>query len=155
MSMVHFDLAMELAKKIKYYKVRSGIDDKLIQKIEKTFGFKLSPQHYKYYKEYAYLSFEGNEFFGVYPKCFEGDYCANAVVATISDRKDYGLPEKWIPIYNYDEDMAYLDYENLNKEGEPRIIAAYYDGEKYVFEEELAEDLGDYFLSMVKIYYEA
>ena len=152
--MKSFEEAMRIAKDIKYYMTNGGVNDVLVKKIEETFGLKLSPQHYKYYKEYGYISYEGDEFFGVYNKCYEGDYCGNAVVATISDRKDYGLPEKWIPIYNYDEDMAYLDYENLNKEGEPRVIAAYYDGENYVFVEELAEDLGDYFLQMISNYFE-
>jgi len=90
----------------------------------------------------------------LFPEAFEKHINRNAILETLDTRESKNLPHKWIPIYNYDENMAYLDYENLNEEGEPRAIAAHYDGEKYVFLEELAEDLGDYFTKMINDYFE-
>jgi hypothetical protein len=46
--------------------------------------------------------------------------------------------------------MAYLDYENLNPEGEPRVIMAIYTGKQYEVAETLADDLGDFMLGLVE-----
>ena len=61
------------------------------------------------------------------------------------------MPEEWIPIYNFqDGNMAYLDYSSLNAEKEPKVIRAYYNGEKYEIVETLAEDFGDFVLQLVQ-----
>ncbi len=45
--------------------------------------------------------------------------------------------------------MVFLDFENLNDEGEPRIIIAVDKGEGYIFEDEIAEDFGEYLSELV------
>ena len=61
------------------------------------------------------------------------------------------MPKEWIPIYNFDDgNMAYLDYSSLNLEKEPRVIMAFYNGNKYEIVKTLAEDMGDFILQLVE-----
>lgn len=46
--------------------------------------------------------------------------------------------------------MAYLDYSSLNRENEPRVLAAFYNGKKFEVTETVAEDLGDFILGLVQ-----
>ena len=151
MSYNNFQKAMELAKTIEYYENAGKQSKELLEKVEETFGFRLSPQHYEYLHEYGYVMFFGTEFYGIYRDVFEGIYAGNAVVATLQDRDEFNLPKEWIPIYDYsDGQMAYLNYSQLNEDGEPAIIIGLYDGEKYIIIERVAEDLGDFLLQMVQ-----
>ena len=69
----------------------------------------------------------------------------------LNDRKEYQLPNDWIPIFNYDDgSMAYLDYSNRKADGEPKVIMCIYTGEKYEIVEEVAEDFGDFLLQLVE-----
>lgn len=150
MSMKTFEEAIELSKTIEGYRDSGGVDDETIEKIEAIFGFKLSPQHLLYFRKYGDIEYPGKEFYGVYPGCIDGMYNANAVASTIRDRREHDLPKKLIPIYNYDFDMAYLDYDNLDEHGEPRVIAVCLYKEGYFIMDKLAKDLGDYLLLMAE-----
>lgn len=89
--------------------------------------------------------------YGIYPDVFNGVYGDNAVIAPLQDRKKYNLPKEWLPIYDFDDGyMGYLDYGNLNSEGEPRVIMAIYTGKNYEVVEVIAEDFGDFLLQQVK-----
>ena len=124
--------------------------DELIGKIEQVFGFSLSRQHYEYYKEFGWISFFGSELYGIYKNAFEGIYTGNAVIATIQDRRDYNLPLDWIPLYDYDDGyMMYLNYADMNLEGEPRVILGIFTGKQYEVSEIIAEDLGAFLLELV------
>ena len=151
MSYSNFQKAMELAKTIEYYNNAGQQTKELLERVQKTFWFEISSQHYEYLYEYGYVMFLGVEFYGIYKDVFEGIYAGNAIVATLQDREDFGLPKKWIPIYDYsDGQMAYLDYSQLNADGEPAIIVGLYNGEKYIIVERVAEDLGDFLLQVVE-----
>lgn len=142
---------MELAKTIEYYENAGKQSAALLEKVEATYGFKLSPQHDEYLRDYGYVMFFGIEFYGIYKNVFEGIYAGNAVIATLQDREEFNLPKKWIPIYDYsDGQMAYLDYFQLDENGEPPIIVGIYNGEEYIMLEQVAEDLGEFFLQMVE-----
>jgi len=67
-SMRGFELAMMLAKKIEGYMSKGELGSELIEKAEKVFGFKLSPQHYKYYKEYGTIEWKEISFTDCFPK---------------------------------------------------------------------------------------
>ena len=98
-----------------------------------------------------YLSFYGSEIFGIDPDDDSGILEGNSVAYALNDRDEYSLPEEWIPIYDFDDgSMAYLDYSHLNKQKEPRVIMASYDGEEYEVVEILAEDFGDFVLQLVQ-----
>ncbi len=75
------------------------------------------------------------------------EYWKEILVAyALNDRDEYSLPEEWIPIYDFDDGSTgvILYYSHLNKQKEPRVIMASYDGEEYEVVEILAEDFGDF-----------
>lgn len=150
MSYKSYEKAIELAKECKYYTVMDGKTENDITKSESLLGIKFSKQSLSFYKKLGYLSFFGNEIFGIDPNdtdILEG----NSVSYALNDRKRYGLPKEWLPIYNFDDGyIGYLDYGNLNEEKEPRVIMAIYTGEKYEIVEVIAEDFGDFLLQMVE-----
>ena len=152
MSYANFKEAMELAKKCDFYETGKGVSDEIIKKAEEELGIAFSRELYEYLREYGYMEFSGCEFYGITTEDFSEIYCGSIIEATISDRKEYGLPLKWIPILFLDDGYtAYLDYDNLNSEGEPRVIEGIYMGNNYYeMTAILAEDFGDYILQIAK-----
>lgn len=151
MSYQNYKDAMELAKKCKFYTTADGKSQEEIKKSEELLGVKFSKQCREFYEQYGYLSFYGNEIFGIDPDDDSGELEGNSVAYALNDREEYGLPASWIPIYNFDDGaMAYLDYSSLNDDGEPRVIMAEFDGSEYHVEETIAEDFGEFVLQLVK-----
>lgn len=151
MSYQNYKEAMELAPKCKFYTTAGGKSQEEIEKSEELLGIKFSKQCREFYEQYGYLSFFGNEIFGIDPDDDSGELEGNSVAYALNDREEYGLPDEWIPIYNFDDGfMAYLDYSSLNDEGEPCVIAAEYNGSEYQAEETIAEDFGEFVLQLVK-----
>lgn len=143
--------AMELAPKCKFYTTVGGRSKEEIRKSEELLGVKFSAQCREFYEQYGYLSFFGNEIFGIDPNDDSGELEGNSVAYALNDRMEYGLPEAWIPLYNFDDGcMAYLDYSSLNEENEPCVIVATFTGSGYEVVEQIAEDLGEFILSLVK-----
>lgn len=151
MSYQNFIKAMELAPKCKFYTTVGGKTEEEIEKSEKMLNVIFSNQCREFYLKYGYLSFYGNEIFGIDPNDSSGLLEGNSVAYALNDREEYNLPKEWIPIYNFDDgNMAYLDYTSLNAEKEPRVIMAFYNGEKYEIVEKVAEDFGDFILQLVQ-----
>ena len=151
MSYQNYKEAMELAPKCKFYTTAGGKSQAEISKSEELLGIKFSKQCRDFYEKYGYLSFFGNEIFGIDPDDDSGELEGNSVAYALNDREEYGLPDEWIPIYNFDDGlMAYLDYTSLNEDGEPCVIAAGFDGSEYQIEETVAEDFGEFVLQLVK-----
>lgn len=151
MSYQNFVKAMELAHKCKFYTTAGGKTEEEIKKAEQMLNLKFSHQSSEFYKKYGYLSFYGNEIFGIDPEDDSGILEGNSVAYAINDREEYNLSNEWIPIYNFEDgNMAYLDYSYLTSEREPRVIRAFYNGSEYESVETLAEDLGDFILQLVQ-----
>ena len=151
MSYTNFIKAMELAPKCKFYTTAGGKSEEEIDMSEKKLGISFSPQCKEFYKKYGYLSFFGNEIYGIDPEDDSGILEGNSVAYALNDREEYNLPKELIPIYDFgDGNMAYLDYSSLNMEKEPSVIMAFYNGDKYEINETLAEDLGDFLLQLVQ-----
>lgn len=151
MSFENFEKGIELAKKCEYYTTVGGKSDEIILKAEELFGRKFSKQNYEFFKLLGYLSFFGNEIYGICKDDFTGSYTGCAIEAALSDRKDYNLPKEWLPIYFFDDGyMGYLDYSQLNTDGEPPVIMAIYNSKEYVVTEKVAEDFGDFLLQLVE-----
>lgn len=151
MSYTNFIKAMELAPKCKFYKTAGRKSEEEIEMSEKKLGVSFSAQCKEFYEKYGYLSFYGNEIYGIDPEDDSGVLEGNSVAYALNDREEYNLPKEWIPIYNFDDgNMAYLDYSSLNAEKEPSVIMAFYNGEKYEIVETLAEDFGDFILQLVQ-----
>ncbi len=151
MSYQNFLKAMELAPKCKYFATAGGKTKEEIMKSEKMLNVKFSKQSIEFYQKYGYLSFYGNEIFGIDPDDDSGILEGNSVTYAINDRIEYNLPNDWIPIYNFDDgNMAYLDYSSLNWENEPKVIMGFYNGIKYEVVDTLADDLGDFLLKLIQ-----
>ncbi len=149
MSWSNYERSMKLAQQCRFYTTEGGKTPDEIKKAEKLLGVQFSKQYKDFCKNYGYLSFYGNEIFGIDPdnlEILEG----NCVAYALNDRKVYELPRHYIPIYDYgDGTMAYMDYSALNKE-EPRIVIMGYNGSKYHVIEITAEDFGDFVLGLVQ-----
>lgn len=151
MSYTNFIKAMELAPKCKFYTTAGGKSEEEIDMSEKKLGISFSPQCKEFYKKYGYLSFFGNEIYGIDPEDDSGILEGNSVAYAIRAREEFNLSDKWISIYNFEDgNMAYLDYSSLNSENEPRVIMAFYNGVEYEVVETVAEDLGSFILQLVQ-----
>ncbi|MCL2474555.1 MAG: SMI1/KNR4 family protein [Chloroflexi bacterium] len=151
MSYQNFEKALELAKQCEFYMVKGERSGEVVAKAEELVGFKFSKQNFEFFKKTGYLSFSGNEFYGICKDDFSGSYTGCSVEATLQDRKEYNLPPQWLTIYFFDDGyMGYLDYGQLNEDGEPPVIMAIYNGDEYVVTEKVAEDLGDFILQLVE-----
>lgn len=151
MSYQNYQEAMELAPKCKFYTTAGGKSQEEIRKSEELLEIKFSQQCRDFYEQYGYLSFFGNEIFGIDPDDDSGELEGNFVAYALHDRTEYGLPVHWLPIYNFDDGlMAYLDYSSLNENGEPCVITAEFNGSEYQVEETIAEYFGEFVLQLVK-----
>jgi len=151
MSYINYENSIELAKQCKFYRTVGGEPDEVIAKSEVLLNIKFSVQNHKFYVNLGYLSFYGHEIYGIDPNDLFGTLEGNSVAYALHDRKECNLPKKWLPIYFFDDGyMGYLDYDNLNEEGEPPVIKAIYDGKKYINIEKITEDLGDFILQLVE-----
>lgn len=151
MSYLDFEKAMFLAPKCKFYTTTGGKSNDEINKAEEILNVTFSRQCKEFYNKYGYLSFYGNEIFGIDPDDDSDILEGNTVAYALNDRKEYNLPIKWLPIYNYEDgNMAYLDYSSLNEEKEPIVIMASYNGEKYEIADTVAEDFGAFVLKLVE-----
>ena len=86
--------------KCKYYKSIGGKSEQEIAKAEEMLGLKFSGQCRDFYEIYGYVSFEGNEIFGINLERLD-IYAANSVAMTFQLREHYGLPYQWLPIYDF------------------------------------------------------
>jgi len=158
MGFQNFEKALELAKQCRGYMsvgckvVGGGKSDEVISHGEKLIGFKFSRQTYEFFKRVGFLMFSGKEIYGIVMDDFSGDTEDNAVEFSLKQRKEWKLPKEWLCIYNFGFDgyMGYLDYSDLNADGEPPVIMAVGAGKKYIVAERVAEDLGDFILGLVE-----
>ncbi len=150
MSYSDLQKALSLAPECKFYTTAEGKSEADIAKSEQILNIKFSKQCLEFYRKCGYLSFFGNEIFGINPDNLE-ILSGNSVAFALNDREAYNLPSKWLPIYDFDDgNMAYLDYSSLNDDDEPPVISAFFDGEEYVVSEQIAEDLGCFILRLVE-----
>lgn len=150
MSWENYERSMELAPKCRFYTTAGGRSIEEIEEAEKLLGIKLSKQYRDFNEKYGYLSFYGNEIFGIDTNNLN-ELEGNSLAYALNDCKDYNLPYYFLPFYNYNDGyMAYFDYSSLNNEGEPRIVILEYDGFKYSISETVADDFGDFILKLVQ-----
>ncbi len=132
---------------------KDDITNDLINQVALALGLELSKQHYNYLKKYGFIMFSGTSLYGIYHGVFDGIYADNLVVATLEERRERSLKASLLPIYDVeDEGIAFLDYSQINDDGEPPVILFQYQGEdsEWVEIERLANDLGDFLLQLVE-----
>lgn len=140
MSYDNYKKGVEIAKELSRYFIKGGdVSKERIEEMEEKLNIKLSNQVYDYLHNYGYIGLIYND--------------KQILKYTLKNREEWKLPLKWIEIYNYYDDGAYvyLDYDNINEEGEPRVILAEYNGDRYQMLEVLGEDFGDFLLEEAKI----
>ena len=148
----NLEKVLDLASKCDFYLIGGEKTDSVIKKAEELLGFKLSNQTYVYLKKVGFLNFFGNEIYGIVKDDFSGIPEGCAVEYALHEREKTMLPKDWLPIYNFDDgNMGYLDYSQLNAEGEPPVIMAIYNGKEYVVVERVSDDLADFILQLVEI----
>lgn len=151
MSFAVFEKALEMAKGCKSYTEKGGTSDDTISKAEELFGYKFSRQTYEFLKKVGYMSFSGYEFFGICKDDFSGIHHGNMIESTLADRKEYNLPSEWLTVFFFDDGYyGYLDYSQLNEEGEPPVIMSIYTGKKYEVVKKVSSDFGDFIMERVE-----
>ena len=151
MSYQNFEKAVELAEQCDGYLNGGGKSNSVVIKAEELLDIKFSRQNTQYFSQYGFIEFFGKELYGIVKDDFSGTYVGCAIEATLQDRKALNLPLQWLTLYFFDDGYyGYLDYSQLNEDGEPPVIMAIYDGEKYIIIEQVAEDLGDFILQLVE-----
>ncbi len=144
--------ALTLAKQCAGYTVAGERTEEEIACAENSLGIVFSRQHREYLRRVGGLSLYGIDVFGIYPSNTAGILEGDTVAYTLNERRSYDLPLKWIALISLDEGyMGFLDYGNLNNNGEPPVIVARVVEDKYVFNMVENEDLGDFLLRIVEI----
>lgn len=92
MSYTNFIKAMELAPKCKFYTTVGGKTEEEIKMAEKMLSVSFSSQCREFYEKYGYLSFFGNEIYGIDPEDDSEILEGNSVAYALNDRKEYNLP---------------------------------------------------------------
>jgi hypothetical protein len=155
MSYENFKKSLELVKSLEDYIILGGVPEELILKVEKILNIKFSKQHYEYLLNIGCLHFLGHIISGLdKTEDFSSSNLGGSVLATLKHRgEDMGMPEEWVIIYNgeYFHTPVYLDYSQINEDGEPpAILMSYNDDDEPLVLEKLAEDLGDFILLLIE-----
>lgn len=151
MSYQNFKKALKLAKKCEDYDTGGGKSDSVILAASNLLNIAFSKQTQVYFSQLGHLTFSCFEVYGIIKDDFSGIPAFSCVESALADRRDYNLPKEWLPIFFFDDGYyGYLDYSQLDEHGEPPVIAAHYDGEKYVVDEKVADDFGDFLLQLVE-----
>lgn len=151
MSYKSYVSAMEKASECDGYDTGTGVSGETVGNAEKLLDIIFSKQLREYLLNYGFLEFFGVELYGIIKEDFSSTVLeGNIVEWTLNERKNNDLDPKWLPIrFEDDGAMAFMDFSRLNSEGEPAVILAVNTEKGYEFQDELADDLGEYILELV------
>lgn len=150
MSYTNFEKALEEAKKLPDYFASPAATEEILAKSEALLGVKFSKQCKEFYLSHNYISFAGNEVFGIDPDDLD-ELEGNSEGYTLNEREENNINEDWIVFYNFDDGVyACFDYSDLNEDGEPQIIVIEFNGEEYIEEEIIAEDFGNFLIQLTE-----
>ncbi|APM39146.1 SMI1/KNR4 family protein [Clostridium kluyveri] len=154
MSYVNYQKAVEIMSKNKekchFIGERS---EELIEKAEDALGIKFSRIYKEFLIKYGAGNYGAEEILGVIDDDFEESSVPDGIWYTLTEREEVDLPMNLVVIYETGGDELFcLDFNNLNEEKEP-VVVAYIPGEdnknqKY---EKIADDFGDFLLQLVNI----
>jgi hypothetical protein len=152
MSYENFEKSLELVKSLENYYIGGGVTEELISKAEKILNIKFSKQHYEYLLNIGYLHFLNHIIAGL---ANTEDFSLSSAVGTTLDYRgeDIGIPEKWVIILDeqYFHTPVFLDYSQINEDGEPpAILMSYNDNDEPFVLQKLAEDLGDFIFLLIE-----
>lgn len=124
-----------------------------IEKAERVTGLKFSSLYSDFLKEFGYLGFGSQEVYGIVNDDYVNSSIPDGIWYTLQLREDVNLPSNFLAIY-YDgmEEVYCLDFNNVDKNGEPKVVAIDmgYDLDHQEIEV-VAEDFGDFLLELVEL----
>lgn len=138
------------AKNQPEYFIKGVSPESVIDKAESLLGIKLSEQHRYFYLEIGYLSFNGNEIYGICKNDFSGTSVICAIETTLKQRKKEKLPHNWVLFTDLGNKLGYLDYSDLNKNGEPPVIMVNYDGKSQNKIDVISQDIASFIESLIE-----
>ncbi|WP_283696797.1 SMI1/KNR4 family protein [Clostridium perfringens] len=153
MSYKDYKKAVELIEKNKEGLYKSdGASIEAINLAEEMLDLKFSNLYREFLLSFGALSFNGEEIFGIVSSedlTIKGE--PNGIWLTLKERESSNLPNNLIVIYNtgYSE-LLCLDYNNVNKENEPRVVLFVPGVDlEYQTYEVISYDLGSFLLDRV------
>ena len=125
--------------------------NELVLKAENVLGFRLSNQYKDFVLRFGAGNFGAEEFYGLIDDDFEDSSTPDAVWMTLRERQEGNLPANLVIIYHTGaEEMFCLDFNNLNSDGEPKVISFVIGVDvEYQTYEVIANDFGDFLLDMI------
>ncbi len=142
--------ALSESKSKPFYRVYGVSEDYVINNAGKILGLELSNQHKTFLKEVGNLSFSGFEFYGICNPKFNGKSVPCSIEMTLKERKLFNLPHFYVLFCFFDDGFyAYLDYGNLNSDGEPPLVILGQGGQNTQVIKKVSDDLGDYIYTCV------
>jgi len=151
MSWSNYEKAINLMKQNKdecdFVGERSEI---LVEKAETTLGIRFSKTYRHFVKNYGAGNFGSQEVYGVTHGDFDNASVPNAIWYTLTERKETDLPDNYLVIYDTGMgDVFCLDFNKLNEENEPAVVAIYlgvaWSEQSF---EIIADDFGDFLLEI-------
>ncbi len=143
-----YEKVLKKAQKCDDFDCGTSHSEEIIQRAESALSIIFSPQIKHYLSEFGYIELFGIELYGIVDESFsldKNDFEGCMVEWTLNERANNNLNPNWIALkFEDDGEMVFLDFENTNAEGEPRIISAIDEGNGYILNDELAEDFGEY-----------
>lgn len=154
MSYKIYESAIEKVQECDDYDCGSEYSVDVIEKAEKLLDINFSAQLKDYLMNFGYIEFSGVEIYGIVDESFslnKNTFEGCMIEWTLNARESNNLNSKWVALRSEDDGgTAFLDFENLNSDGEPCVILAVDTENGYEFECELAEDFGEYLLNLAE-----
>lgn len=126
--------------------------NELVLKAEKALGLKLPRQYKDFVLRFGAGDFGAVEFYGLIDDDFENSGIPDVVWVTLNNRKKFNFPKHLLIIYYTGfEELFCLDFNNLNRNNEPRVVsfAISADIEHQTYEI-IADDFGDFLLDSIE-----
>lgn len=148
-----YESAIEKVQECDEFDCGSEYSIYVIEKAERLLDINFSAQLKDYLMNFGYIDFSGVEIYGIVDESFslnKNTLEGCMIEWTLKERESNNLNPKWVALrFEDDGGMAFLDFENLNDDGEPRVILAVANENGYKFEYEIAEDFGEYLSELV------
>lgn len=99
-------------------------DDKLISRGESVLGVRFPPSYKAFLSRYGCGDIAGREFYGIIGNDFENAGVPDAVWFTLRERKESGLPDSFVIVYDFGEGTySALDCSERNEADECPVVA--------------------------------
>jgi len=125
--------------------------EELIKKAEIAIGFRFSKIYRDFVLNFGAGNFGSQEIYGVINDDFKNSSVPDAIWFTLTERKQYNLPNHLLVIYDTGMGVLYcLNFESVNEMGEPNVIeyipGVEIDEQEFV---SIAKDFGDFLLDII------